>query len=150
MYYLLLFHSLLRWLVLLTLLVVFFRAFRGRFFKTSFLRSDQIWVSAASGFSQLQLLLGFAIYYHSPVAMNFWSNRSFEWSDSLFFAIVHFGLMAAAVVVISVGASLAKREVIDFQKFRLLFQYYSIALLLILVAIPWPFSSLAQRPYFRF
>ncbi|MBK6997232.1 MAG: hypothetical protein IPH31_20795 [Lewinellaceae bacterium] len=84
MYYLLFIHSALRWLVLLSILWVLIRAVKGFFFKESFQRSDHILVSSASGFAQLQLLVGFALYFYSPVAQGFWENRSFEWSDSFF------------------------------------------------------------------
>ncbi|MBC7774709.1 MAG: hypothetical protein H7246_04660 [Phycisphaerae bacterium] len=147
MYYLLLCHSALRWLVLISILWVIFRALKGRFFKESFQRSDHILVSSASGLSQLQLLLGFALYFWSPIVQGFWANRSFEWSESLFFGVIHFALMTVAIVLVSIGSSLAKRDSEDSKKFKVLFIYYSLALLIILVAIPWPFSPLAQRPY---
>jgi len=95
----------------------------------------------------MQLILGFALYFWSPVAQGFWVNKSFQWSDSLFFGIVHFLLMTVAIVLISVGSSLAKRDSEDSKRFKVLFIYYSLALLIILVAIPWPFSPLAQRPW---
>ncbi|MBP6812498.1 MAG: cytochrome B [Saprospiraceae bacterium] len=147
MYYLLFIHSALRWLVLLSILWVLIRAVKGFFFKESFQRSDHILVSSASGFAQLQLLVGFALYFYSPVAQGFWENRSFEWSDSFFFGILHFLLMTVAITLISIGSSLAKRDSEDRKRFKALFIYYSLALLIILVAIPWPFSPLAQRPY---
>jgi hypothetical protein len=67
----------------------------------------------------------------------------------LFFALVHFGLMSAAIVILTVGAALAKRETDERRRFRILFNYFVLALFIILVAIPWPFSPLAQRPWFR-
>ncbi|MFN0176105.1 MAG: hypothetical protein ACKVU0_15765 [Saprospiraceae bacterium] len=147
MYYLLLCHSSLRWLVLLSIFCVLFRAWKGLVSKESFRRSDHILVSSASGFAQLQLLVGFALYFYSPVAQGWWENRSFEWSESLFFGIVHFLLMAVAITVVSIGSSLAKRVSEDRKRFKALFIYYSLALLIILAAIPWPFSPLAQRPF---
>ncbi|MBK6997231.1 MAG: hypothetical protein IPH31_20790 [Lewinellaceae bacterium] len=55
--------------------------------------------------------------------------------------------MTVAITLISIGSSLAKRDSEDRKRFKALFIYYSLALLIILVAIPWPFSPLAQRPY---
>ncbi|MDO8368900.1 MAG: hypothetical protein Q7T20_19035 [Saprospiraceae bacterium] len=147
MFDLILIHSYLRWLVLLSIVWGIFRAFKGWQLKDTFRRSDHILVRSVSGLSQLQLLLGFAVYFWSPVAQGFWVNRSFEWNDSLFFGIVHFVLMTIAIILISIGSALVKTVAEDNQKFKLLFLYFSIALLIILVAIPWPFSPLAQRPY---
>ncbi len=72
-----------------------------------------------------------------------------RWSDSLYFGIVHFGLMTLAIVLITIGSALAKREMDDRRKFKVVFNYYGLALLIILIAIPWPFSPLAQRPFIR-
>jgi hypothetical protein len=105
-------HGFLRWLVLLTLVWAIIIAWKGRISKQPFQLKDRVAVSAASILSHIQLIIGFALYYWSPVA-------------------------------------LAKRDSEDSQKFNAVFLYYSIALLIILVAIPWPFSPLAQRPYFR-
>lgn len=150
MYHLLLLHSILRWFVLATMLWVIGRAAHGLSTKDGFRRSDQIMVSSASGFAQLQLLVGFGLYFWSPIAQGFWANRAFEWSESLFFGIVHFALMTLAVIILSVGSSIAKRAgEEDVKRFKTLLLYYSIALVLILIAIPWPFSPLVQRPYFR-
>jgi hypothetical protein len=63
-----------------------------------------------------------------------------------FFALIHLALMLTAIVVMTIGASLAKRQDIDCQKFRPTALYFGIAFLLILMAIPWPFSPLAARP----
>lgn len=151
MYHLLLFHSILRWFVLATMLWVIGRAVHGLATREGFRRSDQILVSSASGFAQLQLLVGFGLYFWSPIAQGFWANRSFEWSESLFFGVVHFALMTLAVVILSIGSAMAKRagEEEDAKRFKALLVYYSLALILILIAIPWPFSPLVQRPYFR-
>jgi predicted membrane channel-forming protein YqfA (hemolysin III family) len=86
----------------------------------------------------------------SPVVKGFWDERSFQWNDSLFFALVHIGLMTTAIVLITIGSALAKKAPEDRQKFNMVFTYYGIALLIILLAIPWPFSPLAQRPLLRF
>lgn len=149
MYYLILFHSALRWLLLFALSWAVFIAWKGRTSRQPFQNKDRIAVSAASILSHIQLILGFALYYWSPLAQGFWAQHTEGWNDAKFFAMVHFGLMSIAIVLITIGSALAKRDSEDHQKFNSVFLYYSIALLIILVAIPWPFSPLAQRPYFR-
>jgi hypothetical protein len=139
-----------RWLILIVLLWAVFTGWEGRTFKRPFRVSDRIAASAASVLSQIQLLLGFWLYMESPVVKGFWDERSFQWNDSLFFALVHIGLMTTAIVLITIGSALAKKAPEDRQKFNMVFTYYGIALLIILLAIPWPFSPLAQRPLLRF
>jgi predicted cation transporter len=149
MHHLILTHSFLRYLVLLSILLVIYLAWEALVFKKPYTRLHRIATASASGISQLQLLVGFALYFFGPTAQSFWQNKSMRWGDGLFFALVHFGLMSAAIAIISIGEALAKREVDERRKFRILFNYFVLALFIILVAIPWPFSPLAQRPWFR-
>lgn len=149
MYHLIVTHSFLRYLVLLSILLVIYLAWEGIVFKKPYTRLHRVVTSSASGISHLQLMVGFVLYFFSPTAQSFWQNKSMRWSDGLFFALVHFGLMSAAIVILTVGAALAKREADERRRFRILFNYFVLALFIILVAIPWPFSPLAQRPWFR-
>jgi hypothetical protein len=149
MYHLIVTHSILRYLVLLSMLLVIYLAWEGLTFKKPYTRLHRIATSSASGISHLQLVLGFVLYFFSPTSQSFWQTKSMRWSDGLFFALVHFGLMSAAIIVLTVGAALAKRETDERRKFQLLFNYFVLALLIILIAIPWPFSPLVQRPWFR-
>lgn len=149
MYHLLLTHSIVRYLLLLGMLLVIYLAWEALTFNKPYTRLHRITAAVASGISHLQLLLGFTLYYLSPTAQSFWQTKSMRWNDGLFFAFIHFGLMSLAIVLLSIGSALSKRETDERRKFRILFNYYVIALLIILIAIPWPFSPLAQRPWFR-
>jgi cytochrome bd-type quinol oxidase subunit 2 len=149
MYYLIATHSVFRYLLLIVLLVTIYLAWEGQFFNKKYAKTDRILASATSGISHVQLLLGFSLYSQSPVAQGFWAQKSFQWSDNLFFGVVHFTLMSIAIVLITIGAALAKRETDDKKRFKIIFQYFSFALVIILIAIPWPFSPLAQRPFIR-
>jgi hypothetical protein len=149
MYHLVLTHSVFRYLVLISLLVSIYLAWEGYYFNKKYTKADRILAGATSGISQIQLLLGFGLYIQSPVAQAFWVNKSFSWSDNLFFGIVHFVLMSIAIIIITIGAALVKRENDDTKRFKIILQYFSFALFIILIAIPWPFSPLAQRPFIR-
>ena len=149
MYYLIAIHSIVRYLILILLFITIYFAWKGYFFNKKYSKTDKILVSATTGISHIQLILGFILYFQSPVAQGFWANKSFQWNDYLFFGIVHFTLMSMAIVLITIGGALAKRETEDKKRFKIIFKYFLIALILILVAIPWPFSPLAQRPFFR-
>src|SRR3712207_6928027 len=54
-----------------------------------------------------------------------------------------------AIVLITIGSASAKRQSADQQKFKTMLIWFSVGLVVILVAIPWPFSPLAARPYLR-
>ena len=64
--------------------------------------------------------------------------------DSLlrFFLVEHIGLMLIAVLLVTIGYIKSDREENILKKHKKLLVYYSIALLVILAAIPWPFRGL--------
>jgi cytochrome bd-type quinol oxidase subunit 2 len=142
-------HSYLRYLVLISLITTIYLAWEGLYFNKQYGKTDRILAAATSGISHIQLLLGFVIYFQSQVVQGFWANKALVWTENLFFAIVHFATMSIAIVVITIGAALAKRERDDKKRFKTILNYFTIALILILIAIPWPFSPLAKRPFIR-
>jgi hypothetical protein len=57
--------------------------------------------------------------------------------------------MLAAITIITIGSALAKRKQSDPEKFKTMLLWFAPGLLIIFLAIPWPFSPLANRPYFK-
>ena len=146
------YHSLLRWLVLLSLLCSILRAYKGyRQLAPVFNKTDNSVRHWTATIAHIQLMAGILLYTQSPAIAYFWANiqEAKHNLDNLFFAILHIVLMLAAIVIITIGSAAAKRKSEDRAKFRTMLIWFSIALLFILIAIPWPFSPLAQRPYIR-
>lgn len=149
MYHLIATHSVFRYLLLIVLLATIYLAWEGDSFNKKYTKRDRILAGVTSGISHVQLILGFGLYIQSPVSQGFWAHKSFQWTDNFFFGVVHFTLMSIAIVFITIGAALAKRETNDKKRFKIIFRYFTFALVIILIAIPWPFSPLAQRPFIR-
>jgi uncharacterized Tic20 family protein len=144
-------HSIIRWLVLITLLIAIYRGFGGWRKNLSFTETDNSTRHVAATFSHVQLMIGYVLYFNSPFIAYFRSNFSdaVKQFDLMFFGIIHITLMTISIILITIGSSLAKRQETDLAKFRTMTIFYVIALILILVAIPWPFSPLSARPYLR-
>jgi hypothetical protein len=144
-------HSVFRWFVLLSLLFAIFRAGRGVILKSHYTRVDNAIRHWTATIAHIQLMLGIVLYSQSPIVKFFWAHLKeiSIVSEGVFFAIIHVSLMFIAIVIISIGSSFAKRKPNDEQKFKTMFVWFLIALLIIVVAIPWPFSPFANRPYFR-
>ena len=144
-------HSAIRWLVLLSLIVAIVTAVHGLQVKRIFNHRDNLIRHWTATIAHIQLLLGMVLYTQSPIIRYFWKNKSeaLENLDTTFFALIHLALMLTAIVIITVGSALAKRRPTNEAAFRTMLIYYSVALGVILCAIPWPFSPLASRPYFR-
>lgn len=142
-------HSAVRWLVLLGILIPLIRAYGALLRPRPFVRADRLGISIGTSASHLQLLLGMTLYLSSPLVSLFWSAPAAAGRDLLFFGLIHISGMVASVALMSIGSSLAKRAGDDHQKFRAVAIYWTIAVLLILLLVPWPGSPLAARPLWR-
>ena len=151
-FFLLNLHSVFRWMVLLSLLLAIHRAFRGYRNHRLFSPLDNAIRHWTATISHLQLIIGMLLYLQSPIPRFFFADvgSSIKIPDVSFFSVYHLVLMLGAIAVLTIGSAKAKRRSTDREKFKTMLVWYSIALLLILVAIPWPFSPLANRPYLRF
>lgn len=138
------FHSIFRWLVLISLIYAIGSSIQGVLTKRTYTRADGLARSLATTISHTQLLLGFTLYFVlSPITQYFMKSGSGGNSDIWFFGIYHIAMMLGSIVVMTIGGSIAKRAASDHAKFKTIAIYFSIALVLILLAIPW------FRPFFR-
>ncbi len=144
-------HSIVRWLVLLGITLPLARTYSALLWPRPFSTIDRRAVSFGTTASHIQLLLGIALYMSSPFVKLFWSAPSAGLANRqlLFFSLIHITGMITSVVLMSVGSSLAKRAGDDRGRFRAIAIYWTIAVIVILLLIPWPFSPLAQRPLWR-
>jgi hypothetical protein len=143
-------HSWVRWAVLLGLLFGLGRAYRGWLGQRPFTALDDTTRHTVATIAHVQLVLGYLLYFNSPLLQAFHLRDATPAPGSLFFGLQHVAFMTLAIVVLTLGSALAKRRVTDIGKFRTMALWFTAALLVIMVAIPWPFSPFAQRPYFRF
>lgn len=137
-------HSIFRWIVLLCLLYTFFTHIEGLLSKRSYSKTDNIVRNMAKGFTELQLLIGFVLYFLlSPTMQYFFKNGANGSDEALFFEIYHIAMMFVAVAVMSIGNGMVKKAATYHEKFKQTIAFFGIALLLILLAIPW------FRPFLR-
>ncbi|PNW27138.1 hypothetical protein [Formosa algae] len=144
-------HSIFRWLVLLSLCYAIFRAYKGYKSQSSFSKIDNTVRHWTATIAHIQLIIGILVYIKSPIITYYFSDFKTlisEW-ELTFYGLFHFILMMVAIVVITIGSAKAKRKKTDVEKFKTMLLYFSLALLIICIAIPWPFSPLANRPYLR-
>ncbi|GAB2792658.1 hypothetical protein GCM10027175_34150 [Hymenobacter latericoloratus] len=144
-------HSWTRWLVLLFGLIAVYRAFVGR--------QGRPWTGADNGMGaafvgsmHLQLLLGLILYFAlSPYGVKAFETQGgavMKDAGSRFFAVEHLVGMILAVVAAQVGRSLSKKAADPIIKHKKAFTWFLIALLIVLVMIPWGIWN-PDRPAFR-
>jgi hypothetical protein len=140
-------HSILRWVVLILALIAVARAIAGR---------RRAWAAADDGVGKwyvigldVQTLIGLVLYaFLSPITQAAFADlgAAMKESASRFFAVEHLALAVIALAFAHVGRVRVRRALTDEAKFRAAAVFYTISLLAILVAIPWPFRA-AGRPW---
>jgi hypothetical protein len=145
-------HSLLRWAVVGLGLWAIARAWSGVVGRRRWTPLDDAagrWFVASL---DVQVLLGLILYgLLSPVTMQALSDMGAAMRDPLlrFWAVEHAVLMIVAVVVAHVGRARSRRAAHDMARHRPAAIAYTIALVCVLAALPWPFLDVG-RPLLRF
>jgi len=145
-------HNLLRWVILILLLLSIFKALSGWQQKRAFSSGDRrVWLFTLIS-AHIMLLVGLYQWLWGrygilkadlPEGESIMKNKFFR-----FFWVEHPTFMILAIVMITLGYGMSKKPVPDNIKFRRAFWFFIIALLMILVAVPWPFRVGIGRPWF--
>lgn len=90
-------------------------------------------------FTHTQILLGIVLYFVSPITKTALSDFSAAMGESAirFYAVEHVLTMILAAVAITIGNSKAKKAATGRKAYNSILLYFSIALILILIRIPW-------------
>jgi len=148
---LLLLHSWLRWIVLLTGLFAVIRAIGGT-------NGNRRWTPADAkpglyfiATLDLQFLIGLALYLvFSPTVQVAFSNigAAMRNPEYRFFVVEHTGGMLVAIVLAHIGRARSKKAKTDAARFKSAAIFYGLALVIMLGSIPWP-GMPAGRALFR-
>ena len=149
--FLLALHSLIRWLVLVSLIFALYRGYSGWRLGRAFTRTDNIARIAAATAAHIQLLVGLSLYFISPIVHYFLNNfrAAVHERNIRFFGMEHITMMLIAIIIITIGSVKAKNKSGDHEKFRAMAIWFTIALVIIFLSIPWSFSPFTHRPNFR-
>lgn len=145
-------HSAGRWIVLLLLLFAIVNSLIAG--NRPFIKSDNKLGLLLTIFADIQLLVGAYLYF-----VGNWGYKQFQNFESVgalmknatarFYAVEHMAGMLIAIVLIHVGKAQARKQMSDKAKHRRTMIFYFLALLIILVSIPWPFREVGQIPIQR-
>ncbi len=142
----LLLHSILRYFVLIFLVIAIIRSLYGWLKKRDFTRADHIITIMAVSAIHLQLIIGIILYILSPFVRSGLTNMSEAMKDTelRFWTVEHISIMVIAIAFITLGRILVKKASLSIKKHKRTAIFYLIGLILIVVAIPWPFSSIQR------
>ncbi|MEP7197518.1 MAG: hypothetical protein ABI851_13435 [Saprospiraceae bacterium] len=143
-------HSWLRWIVLLLFILVIVKNYTGWKSNRIYSPEDKKWNSIFIGCLHLQVVIGLILYFISPMMKGILSDfgGSMKVSELRFWSVEHICGMLIAVVVAQIGSIKAKKKLTDVEKFKTAFIYYLIALIIILLVIPFGIWNV-ERPMFR-
>ena len=132
-------HSGLRWVLLILLLWAAYSAFKNWRNGASFTDRDRKRGLFTMIAAHVQLLFGVVLYIISPYVK--FTAETMKDPVARFYTVEHISLMLIAIVLITLGYMRPNCQATDSGRFKTQFYFFIIALLLILVAIPWPFRA---------
>jgi hypothetical protein len=133
-------HNALRWVILVSLLMSIYKLYS----KKDALKTSKILLIS----SHTTLLLGLYQYFFGAVGIKMIQAAgmgvAMKDSTTRFWAVEHISSMLIAIVLITIGHISYKKT----QNTSKTTVFYVIALLLIVLAMPWPFREGIGRPWF--
>ncbi len=143
-------HSWLRWAVLLTGLVAWLRAVSGKTARRPWTPQDELWGLLLTTSVDLQFLVGLVLYVLSPITRLGLQNfaAAMQINVARFFTVEHVVGMIAGIALVHIARVKIRKTTDSERKHRLAMILYGIALVLIIISIPWPGMPVA-RPLFR-
>ncbi|MCB0477026.1 MAG: hypothetical protein KDC84_02615 [Crocinitomicaceae bacterium] len=129
-------HSGLRWIVLILFVYAIANAFSGKSSGREYLKKDKMVNLFTMVSMHIMLLVGLILLFTSG-KVDF-ANMMAD-STRRFYALEHPVAMILATVLVTIGRKKGEGAQATPDKFRNIIKWYTIALILILASIPWPF-----------
>lgn len=141
-------HNLLRWFILLFALWTIFKTMGGLGGGKQFTKADKRPAMLLMITADIQLLLGLILYVNNGWFKVLTGGSFMGAPAARFWAMEHMLGMLIGIILIHVGYSSVKKDIPDTAKFKKVFWCTLIALIVILITIPWPFREMVGRPLF--
>jgi ABC-type Mn2+/Zn2+ transport system permease subunit len=133
-------HNLVRWAVVIAGILAVGKALLGWLGKKEWSKQDRLLGVIFSSSMDTQLLLGLLLYFvFSPITKGAFTDfgAAMNIPDQRFFALEHVFYMIFALVFAHLGSMLPKKVDDSQAKFKRATLWFSLALLIILIGIPW-------------
>lgn len=143
-------HSFLRYVALLLLIVATYKSLTGFISKKEYTKLDNKLSLFAFISLHLQLTIGLILYFVSPIVQAGLHDMGSAMKEpSLrFWTVEHIAMMLVAITLVTIGRISSKKAADDVTKHKRQAILFLIGLLIIFMAIPWPFSSVARAWFY--
>ncbi len=143
-------HSIGRWILLLLLLIAIFNSLVAG--QRPFIKSDARTGLILMIVADTMLLIGLALWYWGPKGFHLIESaggfgNAMKDPVTRFYAIEHITGMIIAIVLLHIGKAQARKPIGDKAKHNRTMLFYTLALLIILFTIPWPFRNISGGWY---
>lgn len=133
-------HSGLRWVALFLLLFAIFNAAKSQN-SGSYVKKDKMINLFAMVFLHIQLLIGLGLYFINEKSKVSYHEGWMKDAMFRFFGMEHLVGMLLAITIVTIGRKKAEKLKNTRDKHRKIMIWYSVALILIIAFIPWPFRA---------
>lgn len=145
-------HNLLRYAIVIFLIINVVKSFLGWFGKKKYTAGDNKLSLFLFITAHLQLVIGLVLYFISDIVQGYKAMPMIDiMQDSVarFWVVEHMLSMIVGIVIITLGRIMAKKAKTDGAKFRRQAIYFTLAMVIIFAAIPWPWAAEGiARPWF--
>ncbi|MEO6069551.1 MAG: hypothetical protein ABIN57_11560 [Chitinophagaceae bacterium] len=140
-------HSAGRWIVLILLVIaIIYSLTAGR---KTFTKSEALVGTLLTIFSDIMLIVGIYLWYAGTWGYKQIAARGMaevmKDPTARFYAIEHMAGMVVAIILIHIGKAQGKKSISDRAKHSRTLIFYTLALLIILASIPWPFRAIGSN-----
>lgn len=132
-------HSILRWFLLVGLIATVIISLLYMVRRKALTNIGKLAANITVRLTHLQFTIGLVIYFISPKVI--FNGSSMQSPFLRFYLVEHIAMMILSVVLISVGYNFMKKKADDISSARTIFWFFLAGLILVLLAIPWPFRS---------
>lgn len=135
-------HNLMRWVIIILLTYSILRslisAYTGKPFSKAQIKASLFLMISA----HITLVLGLYQWFTGALGYKMIQSAGFggvmKDSFARFWAVEHITAMVVAIVLITIGKGVSKKNISDVAKNKQTFIFYILAMVLIVVSIPWP------------
>lgn len=129
-----------RYLVLLFIVLTILDAALAMSQGKRYNKSSKLFALLGLILSHVQLLIGSVLYFIGAKGFKAFQVEGFMSDGALrFFAVEHILGMIVAITLVTMGYSRSKKQEMAKKKYSTVLIFYSIALIIIFLMIPWPF-----------
>jgi len=139
-------HSGLRWVVLILMLLAIVNSLISRNYEK---KHKMINLFAMISL-HTQLLIGLILYFISPRVkfVENWMSSKVSGGAFRFYNLEHILMMIIAIILVTIGRKIAEKQSTDIDKHKKIHTFYTIALVIIIASIPWPFRTALGGAWF--